>query len=292
MLMESLNEICMRAVLFIILFLVLSCGQNSKDNNDLIAQKNIELAHESKLIDNIHLDNNFLFDKNTILLRRFKYKEDYIENIKIKDLLDKNFRSHFIEYLADSKTEEDGLKSSFICQLLLLRIAELSDSNAFYILSEISKNEIVSYNGIELYENLLIQMFLNDPYFFIQQSVKYNDSSLSDYILEMSQGYFLDEDFLEMNLGYIKSDEKNLLLLKPEAQKEIKYRPLVEKISKMPKIEVQLGPSFYTNFETINKGFVNSNSIFGKELVQKMNVAELNYFKQHILPLLTKFQLN
>lgn len=281
----------MRIFLLIILYLVISC-QNHKKNNDYMEQKTIELNKESKLIDNIHLDNNFLFEKNNILLRRFQYKEDYIENIKINDLLDKNFRSHFIEYLADSKTEEDGLKSSFICQLLLLRIVELSDSNAFYILSEISKNEIISYNGIELYENLLIQMFFNDPYFFIQQSVKYSDSSLIDYILEMSQGYFTDEDFLEMNLGYIKSDEKGLLLLKLEAQKEIKYRPLVEKISKMPKIEVQLGPSFYTNFETINKDFVNSNSIFGKELIQKMNVAEKNYFNQHVFPVISKFQLN
>lgn len=255
-------------------------------------QKTIELNQESKLIDNIHLDNNFLFDKNSILLRRFKYKEDYIENIKIKDLLNKNFRSHFIEYLADTKTEEDELKSSLICQLLLLRIVELSDSNAFYILSEISKNETVSYNGIELYESLFIQMFLNDPYFFIQQSVKYNDSSLIDYILEMSQGYFVDEDFLEMNLGYIKSDEKGLLLLKSEAQKEIKYLPLTQKINKMPRIEVQLGPSFYTNFETINKDFVNINSIFGKGLIQKMNVAELNYFKQHILPVTARLQLD
>lgn len=281
----------MKIFLLITLFLVMSC-QNNKKNNDYMEQKTIELNQESKLIDNIHLENNFLFDKNNILLKKFKYKEDYIENIKIKDLLDKNFRRRFIEYLADSKTEEDGLKSSFICQLLLLRIAELSDSNAFYILSEISKNEIVSYNGIELYENFLIQMFLNDPYFFIQQSVKYNDSSLIDYTLEMSQGYFVDEDFLEMNLGYIKSDERALLLLKSEAQKEIKYLPLVEKISKMPKLEVQLGPSFYTNFETIKKDFVNINSIFGKELIQKMNVTEMNYFKQHILPVIEKLQLN
>ncbi|MDM1557255.1 MULTISPECIES: hypothetical protein [Chryseobacterium] len=281
----------MRIILLITLFLVMGCQNNKKDNARM-EQKTIELNHESKLIDDIKLDKNLLFDKKNILLRRCKYKEDYIENIKIKDLLNKNFRSHFIEYLADSKTEEDELKSSIICQLLLLRIAELSDSNAFYILSEISKNTIVSYNGIELYENLFIQMFLNDPYFFIQQSVKYNDSSLVDYILQVSQGYFVDEDFLEMNLGYIKSTEKNLLLLKSEAQKDIKYRPLVEKIRKMPKIEVQLGPSFYTNFETINKDFVNTNSIFGKELIQKMNATEMNYFKEHILPLLTNFQLN
>lgn len=34
---------------------------------------------------------------------------------------------------------------------------------------------------------------------------------------------------LEMNLGYIKSEEKDLLLLKPEAQKEIVYLPLIKR---------------------------------------------------------------
>lgn len=281
----------MRIPLLIVLFLVIGC-QNNKKDNDHLEQKTIELNQESKLIDNIHLENNYLFDKKDILLKKFKYKEDYIENIKIKDLLDKNFRSQLIEYLSNTKTEEDDLKSSFICLLLLLRIAELSDSNAFYILSEISKNETVSYNGIELYENLFIQMFLNDPYFFIQQSVKYNDSLLLDYILKMSQGYFVDEDFLDMNLGYIKSGEKDLLLLKPEAQKEIVYLPLMKKMDGMPKVKVQLGPSFYTNFETINKDFVNINSLVGKALMQKMNVPEMNYFKQHIFPMIKKNQLN
>ncbi|MCS4300626.1 hypothetical protein [Chryseobacterium sp. BIGb0232] len=281
----------MKIFLLITLLLITGC-QNNKQNNELMTQKTIELEQESKLIDNLHLENNYLFDKNNILLKKIKYKEDYIENIKIKDLLDKKFRSSFIEYLTDIKTEEDELKSSFICQLLLLRIAELSDSNAFYILSEISKNETVSYNGIELYENLLIQMFLNDSYFFIQQSVKYNDSSLLNYILKMSQGYFIDEDFLDMNLGYIKSGEKDLLLLKSEAQKEIVYFPLMKKMDGMPKVKVQLGPSFYTNFETINKDFVNINSFFGKELMQKMNVPEMNYFKQHVFPMIEKLQLN
>ncbi|MDN3692760.1 hypothetical protein QWZ06_10950 [Chryseobacterium tructae] len=281
----------MKIFLLITLLIITGC-QNNKQNNDLMTQKTIELDQESKLIDNIHLENNYLFDKNTILLKKFKYKEDYIENIKIKDLLDKNFRSQLIEDLNNTKTEEDDLKSSFICQLLLLRIAELSDSSAFYILSELSNNETVSYNGIELYENLLIQMFFNNPYFFIQQSVKYNDSLLLDYILKMSQGYFVDEDFLDMNLGYVKSGDKDLLLLKPEAEKEIVYLPLIKKMEGMPKVKVQLGPSFYTGFETINKDFVNINAVFGKDLIHKMNMQEMNYFKQHVLPVLGKLQLN
>ncbi len=55
---------------------------------------------------------------------------------------------------------------------------------------------------------------------------------------------------------------------------------------------MQLGPSFYTNFETINKDFVNINSLVGKALIQKMNVPEMNYFKQHVLPMIQKFQLS
>lgn len=280
----------MRIVLLITFLFVIGC-QNKK-NNDLMAQKTIQSVRDSTLIDGIHLENNLLFNEKSIPFKKFKYKGDYIENVKIKDLLDKSFRSSFIEHLADIKAEDDELKSLFICQLLLLRIAELSDSNAFYILSEISKNESVSYNGIELYENLFIQMFLNDPYFFIQQSVKYNDSSLIDYILATSQSYFVDQDFLDMNLGYIKDKEPDVLLLKLEAQKEIKYLPLIKKIEGMPKFKVQLGPSFYTGFETINKDFVNVSSIFGKELIQKMNGTEKSYFKQHILISVQKFRVN
>ncbi|MFP3590567.1 SH3 domain-containing protein [Chryseobacterium sp. SIMBA_038] len=274
--------------LYLILFVLMistSCKQNKYSNSS------IKLNENKSLIDDINVENNFMFDNNEIEFKTFKYDGHYIEDLKIKDLLDKNYRNNFIKNLESLKNENDNSKSTLICQLLLMRIVQLSDSNSFYILSEISKNEIVSYNGIELYEKTLIEIFLEDPLFFIQQSTKYSDSSLIDYVIKMLQQYFINQDFLDMNLGFIKNGDNRdeLLLLEPKSQLELKYAPLVKKLQTMPKVEVQLGPSFYTDFKTQESFLVNIFPILGNDLSNKLNSSEKDFYEKKIYSIISKY---
>lgn len=275
-------------ILILIPLALFGCKENAKNNTVIV--KTTKMSQNETLISGIGVENNLLFDKNDIDLKTFKYNEVYIENIKISDLLDIQYRNGFIKYLEDVKNENDQFKSSLLCKLLLMRIAQLSDTNSFYILSEVSKNESVSYNGIELYENLLTELFLQDPHFFVQQSVIYKDSSLVDYIITILPQYLIDEDFLEMNLGFVKSNVNNegALLIRPESEKIITYLPLLNKLKTIPKIEVQLGPSFYTGFETENLYFKNVMPLFGGNLLNKFNSTEKDLYEKKILPVLEK----
>ncbi|SHL10099.1 SH3 domain-containing protein [Chryseobacterium polytrichastri] len=278
----------MKKHLLIFFWILFSCQEGKKDLDNTLDNKSI-MNNEERLIDRITIDNT-IFKKDDIDLKKYQYEGHYIEDLKIKDLLDKNYRNNFIKYLKDIKTEDDEFKSSLLSQLLLIRIVQLSDSNAFYILSEVSKNELISYNGIELYESTLIEVFLENPFFFIQQSVKYNDSSLVDYAIKMFEQYLIDQDFLDMNLGYIKnSADKKLLLLDPKNQSTLGYIPLVKKLETMPKIQIQLGPSFYTNFKTQEKKFTDISPILGENLLNKLNSSEKNFYAKNIYSIISKY---
>ncbi|SDQ16897.1 SH3 domain-containing protein [Chryseobacterium soldanellicola] len=282
------TKISLATILLFASLFILGC-QDKKNNKTM--NEITKLDDNTKLIDGIKFESDFLFDKNDFDLKKYKYNQTYLEDIKIKDLLDRNFRFHFMEYLKDVKTEDDNFKSTLICKLLLTRIFQLSDSNAFYILSEISKEEIISYNGIELYESTLIETFLQNPYLYIQQSAKYKDSSLLDYIMKMFPTYLINEEFLEMNLGYIRKGKNNMLLLKPESIKLLTLKSLVKKIDLLSKIEIQLGPSFYTNFETKKEFFTDISSLFGNDFLEKLSKSEKELYEAKVLSILADFYI-
>ncbi|WP_336689653.1 MULTISPECIES: hypothetical protein [unclassified Chryseobacterium] len=83
---------------------------------------NIAKVNDStKLIHGITIDNS-IFNKNDIDINTYKYNGIYLENLKLKDLLDKDYRANFIKYLKDNKSEDDDFKSTLISQLLFIRV--------------------------------------------------------------------------------------------------------------------------------------------------------------------------
>lgn len=67
-----------------------------KINNENIMNTNIAKVNDStKLIDGITIDNS-IFNKNDIDINTYKYNGIYLENLKLKDLLDKDYRANLL----------------------------------------------------------------------------------------------------------------------------------------------------------------------------------------------------
>lgn len=189
---------------------------------------NIELAGNLDL-------NNSVFPKEEIELKKYKFEDTYIENIHIEKLLDKEYRHNFFNYLKN-KTDDNDFKATLFCKLLLIRIQQLKDSNSFFILSESSKDNELSSEGIELLGDSVTELFLDDPYFFIQQGVKYDDKEINNYVLTILKDFIVNETFFKDNLAEITIDKK-MLLLNPVIEKDFTDKNLIETLKIMPKVE-------------------------------------------------------
>jgi len=245
-----------------------------------------QVVNETRLIDDITVDNT-IFQKNDIDLKKYQYNNQYFEDIKIKDLLDENYRTDFIKFLRETKTEDDTFGSTLVSQLLIIRIIQLSDVNAFYILSELSKHNFFAYNGIELYGEKLTKFFIENPLFFIQQGAKYHDTTLLDSIFPQLEEFLVKESFFKDNLCEI--DLKNgQLFLFPDKEKEFS-ESFKRKISRFSTEECIFSPSLYTAWQNKTINFVDISPLFGEELSNKLNVFEENYFNKNIRSVLKDY---
>ncbi|WP_083190029.1 SH3 domain-containing protein [Chryseobacterium artocarpi] len=269
------------------LFVTYSCQKNNKKQDNLM--NNTQVINETRLIDGITIDNT-IFQKNDIDLKKYQYNNQYIEDIEIKDLLDKNYRTEFIKFLKETKTEDDEFKSTLVSQLLIIRMIQLSDVNAFYILSELSKDNDVAYNGVELYGEKLTKFFIENPLFFIQQGAKYHETTLLNSIFPQLDEFFVKQSFFKDNLGDI--DLKNgQLFLFPDKEKEFS-ESFKRKISKFSTEECIFSPSLYTAWQNKTINFIDISPLFGEELLIKLNVFERNYFNQNIQNTLKGYIIN
>lgn len=272
-------------ILFLVIFLSTfnSCNSQSKEKKMEIKSS---IKKNVKLIDGINL-NGSLFKNNSIGLNKYKYNGTLIENLTIGNLLEKEYRDDFIKYLLIINKEDDNFKASLITQLLIIRIIQLSDSDAFYVLSQISKNESISYNGIELYQQILLKFFIENPIFFIKQGSKYDDSTIIKNISNSLNEFFADEDFFKDNMVSINL-ERHQLLLYPE--KESEFNDSFKKILKsLPKTEAIFSPSSYTAWKNKTLYFTNIYSLFEKKVTDNLTIAENVYYKFNILPVFEKY---
>lgn len=261
------------------MFTILSDCQEKKQPSKYM-KTNIELAGNLDL-------NNSVFPKEEIELKKYKFEDTYIENIHIEKLLDKEYRHNFFNYLKN-KTDDNDFKATLFCKLLLIRIQQLKDSNSFFILSESSKDNELSSEGIELLGDSVTELFLDDPYFFIQQGVKYDDKEINNYVLTILKDFIVNETFFKDNLAEITIDKK-MLLLNPVIEKDFTDKNLIETLKIMPKVEAFFSPSLYTGWKSKTIDFTNIIEIFGEDLMKKFNVSEANYYKLIILPILNKY---
>ena len=274
-------------VIFCFGFLLTIYNCQKKENNKEMINNKIAINENKKLIDGINLEES-IFEKKDIDLKKYKYKGVYLEDIYISDLLDNSYRADFFKYLKNRENEDD-FKITLFVKLLMIRIQQLNDTNAFYLLAETSKNVELSADGIELLHDYLIELFLENPTFFIKQSTKYNNKEIVNYILLETDEYLLQKEFFDENLGYIVGNEKKLLL-NPEFEQEISDKNLSLKIMKLPKSEVIFSPSLYSGWENKTIKFTNIYDLFfSKEFIENLNTSELLYFNLNIRPKLLKY---
>ncbi|KQT24181.1 hypothetical protein ASG22_09200 [Chryseobacterium sp. Leaf405] len=230
-----------------------------------------------------------MFKLEDLELNFYKYNDVFIENISINDLMDKTYRDKFFLYL-DKRENEDDFKATLFTTLLLMRIEQLKDEDAYFLLSESSKIPDISFNGIELLSNNLLELFLQDPYFFIQQGNKLHETSLINYIMILLKEIIVKEEFFELNTGFAKL-EKGMIILDYKVEKDFTNKELIKEVKKTPKLEVIFSPSLYSDWENKTMYFSDIQSFFNDILTEKLTIAENLYYKFNILPVLSEFRI-
>jgi len=146
--------------------------------------------HE-RLIDNInvnyHLFRHYRRDINS-LLNKYYYQDVLIEHIKMQDLLDDNYRQDFFNFLHDIVNEEyEIIPPLLVTMLLVIKLEQNQDSDAFYLLDELAKNEHLTYLGLHKIKLYVLELFIKNDnrIFFIKCAHLHKAHHLIDFIMQM-----------------------------------------------------------------------------------------------------------
>lgn len=269
-------------ILLFLLFAIFLSSCNSKN-----AKKNVTL------IEGLNLD-KCLFEKKDINLKKYKYKDTFIEDVKMSDLLNNTFRDDFFKYLEKNGGDDgtdDEFKPSLFTQLLLIRIEQFEDINAYFLLKESAKKTNISYNGIELYNQYLWGLFLDKSTFFITESTKYNDSEILEYIISDMAKEFL-KTTVEIKDPIRMCDcsdvQSGMILLNKEKLKTRQLEKFIEKFKSEPIINIDCSPTFETRKNTTEE-YYDVKSIIDKELLIKLGTKEKVFYKLKIVPILKDY---
>lgn len=278
---------------------LLSCNkakvtENKIDKNNIM---DVHIDGNKTLLSGLNLDNS-LFNKNDIELKKYKYKNVFIEDLKIKDLLNKEYRDEFQNYLENNEDNRDenhieDPKPTLFTQLLLIRIQQLEDKNAYFLLKESSKLPGISYGGIELYNQSLWELLSNNPIFFINESSKYNDVELLDYILKsFAEQYIVESNSAENEISYCNSEglESGMLLInKKHIETRAIFKKFKEVLEKEPLIEIECAPSLDSDWKSSTKQFYNIKPLIDKEIESKLGLKEKIFYKVRMIPILKEY---
>ena len=296
-----------KSFLTIILFSLLSCNRKDNIQEKNIIQKSIiensknmnlkSSLNSETLLSNLNLD-NCLFDKSKLNLKKYKYNGVYIEDIKINDLLRKDYREDFFNHLetcvsrGDDGSEEE-FKPTLFTQLLITRIQQLEDKNAFFLLNECYKNDAISYNGIEIYNQYLWELFLLKPIFFINESSNYNDKELLEYILNgIAEQYLIDFSSDENEIFFCNREELKsgmLLINKTHIEEVFMFKNFKEILKSEEIIQIECAPSLESGWKSLTKEYYNVKPLIENEMEKQLSVKDKIFFKTRIVPILKNY---
>ncbi len=231
--------------------------------------------------------NKCMFKSSDLRLKTYKYGEVYLEDLRLIDLLKPDFRVAFFKYLKHRDNDED-FKTTLFTQLLMTMIQQTKDSNAFFLLSEEAKDDGLSVDGVELLSDDMVELFLQDPYLFIHEGIRCNNLELVNYIMRLMNDFIVEKTFFKDNIGEVYMGS-NCMLLNPDMEHAFSNQELINKLKNMPKVEGSFSPSYFTAWENKAIMFTDIKSLFGRNLVEKLNIAELNFYKIKMLPVLNKY---
>lgn len=230
--------------------------------------------------------------KNDINLKKYKYDNVYIENIKINDLLQEKYREQFFIYLENSVSgKEDNYESTLFTDLLMMRIDQLEDKNAYFLLKESSKVLGISYMGIEFHNQYLWELFLEKPTFFITEASNYNDTEILDFILtDMAKEFLKTEAEIKDPMHMCSCDDlqAGLILLKKEELETLELKKFKEKFKNEKIIEIDCSPTFETRKNTTEE-YYDIRPLIDKEMENKLSLRAKIFYKVKVVPILKEY---
>ncbi|WP_394773619.1 SH3 domain-containing protein [Flavobacterium sp.] len=245
-----------------------NCKENiSKNlNNENSINK---VKNDAKLLDGITLSKSFIKD---IEFHKFKYENDFIENIKISSLQDNLYRMKFFNFLNKKKFDNGEYEQVFFIKILLVRIQQTNDIELYYILNELFKDNSLSYH-LQDYELSLFELFLYKPNFFIKGASLYKKNDLVNYInkslpeaLLTNRKYFVD--------NLVECDVENTsLLIDEETVDKLSIKELKEQIKKEPFVNAYFSPSIASGWKS--KTIIEYNILPSLERNIKTNLDEI-----------------
>lgn len=285
-------------ILTILIALLISCKKqkNEEPNNihETIKGKNIEMTNvNATLVSGLNLD-RVSFSGEKLEIKKYKYNDTYVENIKIADLLNREYRESFFKYLANSVADsDDEFKATFFSKLLLERIMQLRDTSAFYLLTESSKNPSISYNGIEMISEYIFDDLLENAVFYIKESSKYNDVTILEYILsDITPRYIKTEAEIKDPTSMCACDDLKkgtILLSKDTLEVESNLKKFKDKFKSEKIIEIDCSPSLENGWKSTTNEYYDIKSFIDKNLETKLDIKEKIFYKVKIVPILKDY---
>lgn len=263
--------------------------------NDREIEKNWNTGTDITLASGLNLD-KIKYANEKLALKTHKYQGVYLENIKLKDLLNEKYRNTFFKHLSEANAEsDDEFKATLFTQLLLERIKQLRDSNAFFLLSESSKNPSISYNGIEMISEYVFDDIINHFLFYVEESSKYNDITVLEYILQDTAPQYLKTDSeIKDPTRMCDCDDLpkgSILFNKDSLQTKENLKKFKDKFKNEKTIEVDCSPSLENGWKTKTEEYYDLNQFVENNLKTKLNIKDMNFFKIKIVPILNKYAI-
>jgi|GEM_PF-1967474 len=218
-------------------------------------------------------------------------------NNQIKAIYE-NMTDQEIELIRKFGDEYDGL--NLLAMLLMVRIEQLKDSTAFYLLAKLEYYDFKGYMAVKL-----LLLFLNDPVFFIQQVIKYKAhhlfETLAYYFAKVfTLEYFFIEYRTELN---IKLKAGQLFVYPPSGnpnwiEHEYEYGAtdnLKQILASRPTVPAHFTPIkteenlrwWKESFPTWQEGVINFpdfGDYWGKDLLSKLTEEERVIYDKYIYP--------
>ncbi|WP_166919624.1 hypothetical protein [Flavobacterium poyangense] len=284
--------------LTVLISLALSCENSKKSKNenkdDIMNEKKKERADsKSSLSNGLNLSEVRYFNEK-LKLRKYKYQDVFIEDINISDLLNDSYKKDFFNYLSNSDAEsEDEFKATFFSIILLERIKQLKDTKAFLLLSESSKDESISYNGIEMLSEYLFKDVLDNFVFYVKESSKYNDITILEYILQDTFPQYLKKESEikdPMRMCACEDLEKGLILLsKDTLDRKDDLKRFKNDFKNEQIVEIDCSASLENGWKSTTEEYYDLKSIIQKNIESRLDVREKDFLKLKIFPLLIDY---
>lgn len=279
--MKQIIKACL--VIFLLSNMTYAC---KTDKNNLQKNSSLNMKNETTLKDGIDNHKSFITD---IHYKKYQYEGGYIEDLSIKDLLDKNYRQKFYRFLSSRNFEAKQYEQIFFIKLLLARTEQVADISTYLLLEEVFLDENLVYY-LEDYELELFQLFLYKPEFFIKGTVKTQKPELLNYINEnLPPAFLTNKTYFESNISDINF-QKDVIVVDEEVVRGFALSNLKKEIeTQCEKIEVSLSPSFETEWKSEDILYYNIKDWLDFKITNNLSSSEITFYNVRYKPFFKKY---